>query len=89
MRLIMLKCGLEDSGKESVFIRGYPEMITKEGEGPWRDSSWRDSLRGEKRSVERSFKERLSPRREQPRRERLHREPLSMEKPLQGEIIFK
>jgi hypothetical protein len=46
-------------------------------------------LRGEKPSAERFFKERLSPWREQPRRERLHGGTLSVEKPLQGEIIFK
>jgi hypothetical protein len=45
-------------------------MITKEGEGPWRDSSWREILRGERFFVERdsSWREILrgqtSPRRE-------------------------
>jgi hypothetical protein len=46
-------------------------------------------LRGEKPSAGRFFKERLSPWIEQPRREGLHGETLSVEKPLQGEIIFK
>jgi hypothetical protein len=46
-------------------------------------------LRGEKPSAGRFFKERLSLWIEQPRREGLHGETLSVEKPLQGEIIFK
>jgi hypothetical protein len=53
-------------------------MNSKEGEGPWRDSSWRDPLRGQT----------------SPRRECLRGEFLSVERLLHGgkrsaEIFFK
>jgi hypothetical protein len=55
-------------------------MITKEGEGPWRDSSWREILRGETLSVDRLLRGEASPWREALCGEILQGETLSIER---------
>jgi hypothetical protein len=53
-------------------------MITKEGEGPWRDSSWREILRGERFFVERDSSW----------REILRGERFFVDRLLRGENVF-
>jgi hypothetical protein len=89
-RLIDGRTG-DSSWRESLHgERFFVERVFVEIEASWRDSRHGEKVFVERKSSWRDFSvERSVPRREQPRRERLRGETLSVEKPLQGEMIFK